>query len=55
MFFRWDIKAMKELPSYMKTSFLSVFNFINEMAHHILKEQNSDVSMNLIKIVILYN
>ncbi|XP_031259011.1 (R)-limonene synthase 1, chloroplastic-like [Pistacia vera] len=47
---RWDIKAMKQLPSYMKTSFLSLFNFINEMAYHILKEQNSDVSMTLTKM-----
>ncbi|KAJ0017681.1 hypothetical protein Pint_11296 [Pistacia integerrima] len=47
---RWDIKAMKQLPSYMKTSYLSLFNFINEMAYHILKEQNSDVSMTLTKM-----
>ncbi|KAJ0081422.1 hypothetical protein Patl1_11459 [Pistacia atlantica] len=52
---RWDIKAMKQLPSYMKTSYLSLFNFINEMAYHILKEQNSDVSMTLTKMVIIYN
>ncbi|XP_031262430.1 (R)-limonene synthase 1, chloroplastic-like [Pistacia vera] len=47
---RWDIKAMKQLPSYMKTSFLSLFNFVNEVAHHVLKEKNSDVSMTLIKM-----
>ncbi|KAJ0017275.1 hypothetical protein Pint_11437 [Pistacia integerrima] len=47
---RWDIKAMKQLPSYMKTSFLSPFNFVNEVAYHILKEKNSDVSMTLIKM-----
>ncbi|KAJ0081577.1 hypothetical protein Patl1_11612 [Pistacia atlantica] len=47
---RWDIKAMKQLPSYMKTSFLSLFNFINEVVHHILKEKNSNVSMTLIKV-----
>ncbi|KAJ0081134.1 hypothetical protein Patl1_11608 [Pistacia atlantica] len=47
---RWDIKAMKQLPSYMKTSFLSLFNFVNEVAYHILKEKNSDILVTLIKM-----
>ncbi|KAK4858829.1 hypothetical protein QYF36_022669 [Acer negundo] len=34
---RWDIQAMKELPNYMKICFLTLFNFVNEMAYNILK------------------
>ncbi|KAK0579342.1 hypothetical protein LWI29_024861 [Acer saccharum] len=44
---RWDIKAMKELPSYMKLCFLKLFNLVNEMAYDILKEQGLDVVLNL--------
>ncbi|KAL5839743.1 hypothetical protein ACOSQ4_012351 [Xanthoceras sorbifolium] len=44
---RWDIKAMKELPNYMKICFLTLFNFVNEMAYDILKEQGFDVVLNL--------
>ncbi|KAH7525553.1 hypothetical protein JRO89_XSUnG0072200 [Xanthoceras sorbifolium] len=44
---RWDIKAMKELPNYMKICFLALFNFVNEMAYDILKEQGLDVELNL--------
>ncbi|XP_042479188.1 alpha-terpineol synthase, chloroplastic-like [Macadamia integrifolia] len=40
---RWDIVAMKELPNYMKISFLALFNSINEMAYDILKEKGWDV------------
>ncbi|KAI9198787.1 hypothetical protein LWI28_022144 [Acer negundo] len=34
---RWDIQAVKELPNYMKLCFLTLFNFVNEMAYNILK------------------
>ncbi|KAK4859079.1 hypothetical protein QYF36_026502 [Acer negundo] len=44
---RWDIKAMKELPNYMKLCFLKLFNLVNEMAYDILKEQGLDVVSNL--------
>ncbi|KAE8723056.1 Myrcene synthase [Hibiscus syriacus] len=40
---RWDIKAMKQLPDYMKICFLALYNTVNEMAYDILKEQGHDV------------
>ncbi|XP_044478173.1 (R)-limonene synthase 1, chloroplastic-like [Mangifera indica] len=52
---RWDIKGMKQLPSYMKTTYLALHNFMNEMAYHILKEQDSDVTEHLMKIVSMTN
>ncbi|KAH7569045.1 hypothetical protein JRO89_XS06G0093900 [Xanthoceras sorbifolium] len=36
---KWDLKAMKQLPDYMKICFLALFNSVNEMAYNILKEQ----------------
>ncbi|KAL5841831.1 hypothetical protein ACOSQ3_012434 [Xanthoceras sorbifolium] len=44
---RWDLKAMKQLPDYMKICFLALFNSVNEMAYNILKEQGLDVVQNL--------
>lgn len=38
---------MKPLPDYMKICFLTLFNAVNEMAFDILKEQGSDVVMNI--------
>ncbi|XP_040959132.1 (R)-limonene synthase 1, chloroplastic [Gossypium hirsutum] len=46
---RWDIKAMKQLPDYMKICFLALYNTVNEMAYNILKEQGHDVVSNLKK------
>ncbi|XP_031253440.1 (R)-limonene synthase 1, chloroplastic-like [Pistacia vera] len=46
---RWDIKAMKQLPDYMKICFLALYNSLNEMAFDILKEQGLDVVSNLQK------
>ncbi|XP_015162878.1 (-)-camphene/tricyclene synthase, chloroplastic-like isoform X2 [Solanum tuberosum] len=40
---RWDVKAMEQLPDYMKICYLSLFNTTNEMAYHILKEQGINV------------
>ncbi|GMI77554.1 terpene synthase 02 [Hibiscus trionum] len=48
---RWDIKAMKQLPDYMKIWFLALYNTVNEMAYDILKEQGHDVVSNLKKAV----
>ncbi|OIT20040.1 PREDICTED: (-)-camphene/tricyclene synthase, chloroplastic-like [Nicotiana attenuata] len=36
---RWDIKAMEQLPDYMKICYLALFNSTNEMAYDILKEK----------------
>ncbi|XWS12766.1 hypothetical protein CRYUN_Cryun37aG0118500 [Craigia yunnanensis] len=44
---RWDIKATKQLPDYMKICFLALDNTVNEMAYDILKEQGHDVVLNL--------
>ncbi|KAK8618333.1 hypothetical protein V6N13_132327 [Hibiscus sabdariffa] len=46
---RWDIKAMKQLPDYMKICFLALYNTVNEMAYDILKEQGHDITSNLKK------
>ncbi|KAL4291401.1 hypothetical protein GQ457_14G010560 [Hibiscus cannabinus] len=46
---RWNIKAMKQLPDYMKICFLALYNTVNEMAYDILKEQGHDVTSNLKK------
>nr|QBM78971.1 geraniol synthase [Petunia x hybrida] len=40
---RWDIKAMEQLPEYMKVMYLALFNSINEMAYETLKEQGINV------------
>ncbi|KAL5839742.1 hypothetical protein ACOSQ4_012350 [Xanthoceras sorbifolium] len=45
---RWDLKAMKQLPDYMKICFLALFNSVNEMAYNIFKEQGLDVWLGLL-------
>ncbi|KAK4438098.1 (-)-alpha-terpineol synthase [Sesamum alatum] len=35
---RWDVKAIEELPNYMKICYLALYNFINEMAYDVLKQ-----------------
>ncbi|MFQ6641316.1 hypothetical protein Gotur_015499 [Gossypium turneri] len=40
---RWDINAIQRLPNLMKICFLALYNFINEIAFDILKEQGIDV------------
>ncbi|KAK8673791.1 hypothetical protein V6N13_112103 [Hibiscus sabdariffa] len=44
---RWDIKAMEQLPDYMKICFFALYNAVNEMAYDILKDQGHDVVFNL--------
>ncbi|KAE8696025.1 (R)-limonene synthase 1 [Hibiscus syriacus] len=44
---RWDNKAMKQLPDYMKICFFALYNTVNEMAYDILKEQGHDVVLDL--------
>ncbi|RWR93540.1 geraniol synthase [Cinnamomum micranthum f. kanehirae] len=36
---QWDLKAMEQLPEYMKTCFLALYNNINEIGYEILKEE----------------
>nr|WKW91727.1 TPS3 [Cinnamomum burmanni] len=40
---RWDLEAMEQLPEYMKTCFLALYNSINEIGYGILKEQGRNV------------
>ncbi|KAF5929951.1 hypothetical protein HYC85_000117 [Camellia sinensis] len=40
---RWDLKAMEELPEYMKICYLAMFNFGNEIAYDVLKNHGLDV------------
>ncbi|KAK0579983.1 hypothetical protein LWI29_034487 [Acer saccharum] len=44
---RWDVGAMEQLPDYMKITYLTLYNFVNDMAYDILREQGIDVLMNL--------
>ncbi|KAI3931489.1 hypothetical protein MKW92_045065 [Papaver armeniacum] len=46
---RWDSKAVKNLPYYMKICFLGLFNTVNEMAFEILSEQQFDILPHLTK------
>ncbi|XP_039000738.1 (R)-limonene synthase 1, chloroplastic-like [Hibiscus syriacus] len=46
---RQDIKAMIQLPDYMKICFLALYNTVNEMTYDILKEQGHNVVSNLKK------
>ncbi|KAI8011499.1 putative terpene synthase 9 [Camellia lanceoleosa] len=40
---KWDLKAMEELPEYMKICYLAMFNFGNEIAYDVLKNHGLDV------------
>ncbi|CAN6571654.1 unnamed protein product [Malus baccata var. baccata] len=39
---RWDIKAVENLPDYMKLCFLALYNTVNEMVYDTLKEQGEN-------------
>lgn len=40
---RWNTDVIQELPQYMKTSYLAVYNSVNELGYHCLKEQGVEV------------
>ncbi|OMP12676.1 hypothetical protein COLO4_02890 [Corchorus olitorius] len=40
---RWDINAIQGLPNYIKLCFHALYNSVNEIASHTLKEQHIDV------------
>ncbi|KAG6392290.1 hypothetical protein SASPL_146504 [Salvia splendens] len=44
---RWDINSLDSLPEYMKICFLALFNSVNELAYHILRDQGFLVISNL--------
>ncbi|KAL1537418.1 exo-alpha-bergamotene synthase-like [Salvia divinorum] len=47
---RWDINSLDSLPEYMKICFLALFNSVNELAYHILRDQGFNVISNLRKL-----
>ncbi|KAL3627590.1 hypothetical protein CASFOL_028953 [Castilleja foliolosa] len=47
---RWDINGLDRLPEYMRIYFLALFNFANEMAYRIMKEQGFNIISNLRKL-----
>ncbi|GMN70140.1 hypothetical protein TIFTF001_039183 [Ficus carica] len=46
----WDLNAMDQLPEYLKILFLAVYNFTNELAYDILKEQGFHIIKYLKKL-----
>ncbi|KAM3291283.1 (-)-camphene/tricyclene synthase, chloroplastic isoform X1 [Capsicum chacoense] len=40
---RMELKAMDELPNYMKVCYLTLFNIVTEIANEVLKEQGINV------------
>ncbi|KAL0422437.1 UNVERIFIED_CONTAM: (-)-alpha-terpineol synthase [Sesamum latifolium] len=38
-FQRWDVEAIDQLPNYMQICYVALYNFINEMAYDVLKQQ----------------
>ncbi|KAL9448323.1 hypothetical protein AB3S75_015740 [Citrus x aurantiifolia] len=41
---RWDINyALNHLPDYMKLSYFALYNFVNEFAYYVLKQQDFDM------------
>ncbi|KAJ0053895.1 hypothetical protein Pint_02094 [Pistacia integerrima] len=34
---RWDIKAVEDFPYYMQICYFAMFNFVNDLAYHILQ------------------
>ncbi|XP_037494529.1 LOW QUALITY PROTEIN: probable terpene synthase 12 [Jatropha curcas] len=46
---RWDVNAVKDLPYYMKLSFLALYNTVNEMAYDTLKDNGEIIIPHLAK------
>ncbi|XVF07395.1 hypothetical protein REPUB_Repub06bG0135200 [Reevesia pubescens] len=40
---RWDVKAMEELPEYMKVCYLAMYNHVNEMVEDASKDHRFDI------------
>nr|G0Y7D2.1 RecName: Full=Alpha-thujene synthase, chloroplastic; AltName: Full=Terpene synthase 2; Short=LcTPS2; Flags: Precursor [Litsea cubeba]AEJ91555.1 alpha-thujene synthase [Litsea cubeba] len=47
---RWDIRAMEQLPEYMKICYLALYNTTNDIAYEALKEEGLDVIPYLKKV-----
>ncbi|KAK3023440.1 hypothetical protein RJ639_042684, partial [Escallonia herrerae] len=50
LFHSWDVHQMEQLPDYMKICFLSLYNFVNETAYDIMKEQGPNIIPYLRKV-----
>ncbi|KAM1136487.1 hypothetical protein ACFX2B_034190 [Malus domestica] len=42
---RWDIKAVENLPDYMKLCFLALYNTVNVMVYDTLKKEKTSTLM----------
>ncbi|KAB2610581.1 tricyclene synthase EBOS [Pyrus ussuriensis x Pyrus communis] len=42
---RWDIKAVENLPDYMKLCFLALYNTVNKMVYDTLKKQGENAEV----------
>ncbi|XVE98683.1 hypothetical protein REPUB_Repub03eG0128800 [Reevesia pubescens] len=40
---RWDVKAIEELPEYMKVCYLAMYNHVNEMVEDASKDHGFDI------------
>ena len=40
---RWDIKAIEQLPEYMKVIFLAMYNHVSEMVEDALIHNGMDI------------
>ncbi|XXG83142.1 hypothetical protein AAC387_Pa10g0967 [Persea americana] len=47
---RWDVRAMEQLPEYMKICYLALYNTSNDIAYEALKEEGLDVIPYLRKV-----
>lgn len=43
LFNRWDVKAVEELPEYMRVMFSAISEFTNELARETSKDHGLDV------------
>ncbi|KAK2976113.1 hypothetical protein RJ640_010648 [Escallonia rubra] len=50
LFHCWDVHQMEQLPDYMKICFLALYNFVNEMAYDVMKEQGPNIIPYLRKV-----
>lgn len=51
---RWDVKAMEDLPEYMKICYLGMFNFANEVAYDVLKNHGLNILPHIQREVIYF-
>jgi (-)-alpha-terpineol synthase len=42
MLSRWEMKAMEDLPQYMKICYVAMLNYVNEVVFDVLKDQDLD-------------